>query len=164
MTPPQAARIVADLAEALAYAHGQGIVHRDVKPGNVMVDADGQPHLMDFGLAGRTSDAERLTEDGTVMGTPAYMAPELAAGQHDKVLPASDQYSLGAVLYELLIGEPPFSGAREALIYHAIHTVPAPPNTVRKDVPAELSAICMRALAKKPADRHADCQVMATAL
>jgi len=99
----RAATIVCRLAEALGYAHSLGIVHRDIKPANVMLDEDDHPHVMDFGLASRTDSTEKLTQDGAVLGTPAYMAPEQAAGQKGEAQPASDQYSLGVVLYEVLV-------------------------------------------------------------
>ena len=105
-----AAKIVLALAEALNYAHKLGIVHRDVKPANIMLDSVGEPLIMDFGLARIESSADQLTHDGSIMGTPAYMAPEQASRQHGEVGPNSDQYSLGVVFYELLCGERPFSG------------------------------------------------------
>src|SRR5262249_16922756 len=103
-----AARLARALAEALAYAHRQGVVHRDVQPANVLLDGQGRPHLLDFGLAHRDEELARLTQAGAVIGTPAYMAPEVARGHEGDPLPASDQYSLGVVLYEMLTGRPPF--------------------------------------------------------
>ena len=100
------ARLVRELADALAYAHRQGIVHRDVKPANVMLDANDETHLMDFGLAHRREGAEKLTQDGAVLGTPAFMAPERVAEPAEDPEPASDQYSLGVLMYELVCGAP----------------------------------------------------------
>jgi hypothetical protein len=157
----QSARIVGALAEALAYAHRLGIVHRDVKPTNVMLDAAAQPHLMDFGLATRHDATVKLTRDGAVLGTPAYMAPEQAAGQQGEALPASDQYSLGVILYELLCGEVPFSGPAPVVLYNAIHQEPRPPRAVKPELPSELETICLKAMAKRPQDRYPDCQALA---
>src|SRR5207253_2228631 len=98
LSPKRAARLVRDIAEAVAYAHERGIVHRDIKPANVMLDRDDEPYLMDFGLAARHGLEDRLTQDGALLGTPAYMAPEQAAGQQGEAQPASDQYSLGVLL------------------------------------------------------------------
>ena len=112
MEPRRAAGLTAQLASALGYAHGQGLVHRDVKPANAMVDEAGSLHLMDFGLAGWTQEeCTRLTRVGAVMGTPSYMAPEQIAGDTKRVGPASDLYSAGVVLYELLTGRVPFARA-----------------------------------------------------
>ena len=134
----RAAEVTHDLAAALAYAHGEGVVHRDVKPANVMLDGAGRPHLMDFGLARRQEGDEKLTQDGAVMGTPAYMAPEQAAGEGTEAGPASDQYSLGVLLYELLTGEVPFAGPVDMVLYHAAHTEPRLPRACarRADGPA----------------------------
>src|SRR4029450_924157 len=99
---------VRELAGALAYAHDQGIVHRDIKPQNIMIDAVGRPQIMDFGLAKRIDQDSKMTSEGALLGTPAYMSPEQARGDVEKVGPHSDQYSLGAVLYELLTGLKPF--------------------------------------------------------
>jgi hypothetical protein len=156
-----AAVVARDLAEALAYAHAQGVVHRDVKPANVMIDASGRPHLMDFGLARRQESEEKLTQDGAVLGTPAYMAPEMAEGQGAEAGTGSDQYSLGVLLYELLCGEAPFAGPSEMVLFHAIHTEPPPPRELRRGVPRDLQTICLKAMAKRPQDRYRDCQALA---
>jgi hypothetical protein len=158
---PRAAEIVAELAEALAYAHGQGIVHRDVKPANIRLDDDGAVYLMDFGIAYRPDSGEIPLPPGMILGTPAYVAPEQAQGGQSGVLPASDQYSLGAVLYELLCGQPPFSGPPSYVLFHTIHRDPPSPHTIAPKVPRPLAAVCLKALAKRPDRRYAGCQEFA---
>jgi predicted Zn finger-like uncharacterized protein len=156
----RAARIVIALADALHYAHRQtpSIVHRDVKPANVMLDERGEPHLMDFGLAWVES-AARLTRSGAVIGTAAYMAPEQAEGK--TATPASDQYAVGVVLYEMLTGRVPFGGPPQIVLFNAIHTPPPAPRSIDPSIPRDLEVICLKALAKAPADRYADCGVLA---
>ncbi|HEV3262376.1 MAG TPA: protein kinase [Gemmataceae bacterium] len=158
------ARLVRDLAEALHHAHRLGIVHRDVKPANVMLDAEGKAYLMDFGLAHWQGAPNRLTRLGDVLGTPAYMAPEQAKGQTGEAVPASDQYSLGVVLYELLCGQKPFSGPPQLVLFNAIRQPPPTPRTWQPTIPPDLEAICLKALAKRPEQRYPDCHQLADAL
>jgi serine/threonine protein kinase len=157
----RAARIVRDLAQALHYAHGVGIVHRDVKPANVLLDEKGRAHLMDFGVAHRQGSAERGTQDGVLVGTPAYMAPEQAQAPRGEPLPASDQYSLGVILYELLSGHTPFRGPPEVMLFHAAYQEPPAPSTFRLNIPPDLEAVCLKAMAKRPQERYGDCQELA---
>ena len=161
LPPRPAAEVIADLAEALDYAHGQGVVHRDVKPANVRVDNHGAVYLMDFGIAYHPDSDEVPVPPGTILGTPAYVAPEQARGGQTDVLPASDQYSLGAVFYELLCGRPPFSGPPSYVLFHAMHHEPPSPRSVAPRVPRPLVAICLKALAKLPEQRYADCRALA---
>ena len=157
----RAAEIIAELAEALAYAHGQGVVHRDVKPANIRLDDQGAVYLMDFGIAYRPDSGEIPLPPGMILGTPAYVAPEQAQGGQTDVLPASDQYSLGVVLYELLCGQPPFCGPPSYVLFHTIHHDPPSPQTVAPKVPRALAEVCLKALAKRPDDRYAGCREFA---
>jgi WD40 repeat protein/serine/threonine protein kinase len=157
----RAAQLVRQLAEALGYAHSQGIVHRDVKPANVMIDEQGEALLMDFGLAARQEEAGKLTQDGAILGTPAYMAPEQAAGQHGPPEPASDQYSLGVLLFELLSGQRPFDGSMQVVIYNHLHLDPPRPSTLIVHLPRDLETICLKCLEKDPGRRYPDCQALA---
>jgi formylglycine-generating enzyme required for sulfatase activity len=137
-----------------------------MNPANILLDEQGSLRLMDFGLAGWTrEECTRLTQQGAIMGTPAYMAPEQALGDTAQIGPASDQYSAGVVLYELLTGCRPFGGDNAAsMMYQIIHTTAAPPSARRPGLDAGLEAICLKAMAKTPTDRFADCEAMAAAL
>jgi sugar phosphate isomerase/epimerase/tRNA A-37 threonylcarbamoyl transferase component Bud32 len=157
----QSAQIVHDIAEALHYAHGKGIVHRDVKPGNIMIDADGQAMLMDFGIAHIAESEEQLTHDGSLIGTPTYMATEQADRSFGDIGPHSDQYALGVVLYELLCGDTPYTGPPNIVIYNLLNEEPTPPRAINAQLPRDLETICLKAMAKRLADRYADCGVMA---
>jgi serine/threonine protein kinase len=160
----QAAQVVQALAEALASAHDEGIVHRDVKPANVMIDQEGQPRLMDFGLARRQDGLTKLTRVGSLLGTPGYMAPEHARGYDGEPQPASDQYSLGVIFYVLLSGQTPFSGTQEILLFHTLNTKPPRLRKLKPQVPKELERICSRAMSKRPEDRYATCHEFAAAV
>ncbi|HVS39253.1 MAG TPA: bifunctional serine/threonine-protein kinase/formylglycine-generating enzyme family protein [Gemmataceae bacterium] len=164
--PRQAAVWTMQLASALGYAQQQGVLHRDVKPANAMLDESGALQLMDFGLAAWTQDeSTRLTQEGTVMGTPAYMSPEQADGDTANVGPASDVYSAGVVLYQLLTGRLPFEAPRTAgLVYQIVHTAPPPPSARRPGLDPALETICLKAIAKRPAERFATGEEMAAAL
>lgn len=153
--PKRGIAIIEELAKAVAFAHDKGVVHRDLKPHNVMIDEhSGAPVLTDFGLAKLNDEESILTREGEVMGTPAYMSPEQAAGCTDDIGPATDVYSLGAMLYELLCGKPPFVGKPMSVINQICSTDPVAPRKVAPTVHRDLETICLRALAKLPRDRY----------
>jgi eukaryotic-like serine/threonine-protein kinase len=153
-----AAEILAQLADALDYAHRQGVVHRDVKPSNILLsrsdDGKYQPHLTDFGLARRDEGEITITLDGQVLGTPAYMSPEQAVGDHAKIDSRSDVYSLGVVLYELLCGELPFRGNKRMLLHQVLHEDPRPPRRLNDKIPRDLETICLKAMSKDIGRRY----------
>jgi hypothetical protein len=138
------------VARAVQYAHEQGVLHRDLKPGNILVDREGAPHLLDFGLSRDLEEESQLTRSGAFFGTPSYAAPEQAAGRIHELGPRTDVYSLGAILYETLTGEVPFSGASVAEVLRKV-SVEEP---VRPTGPAELRTICLKALEKDPMRRY----------
>src|SRR5215831_15273284 len=149
-----AARISSELADALAFAHRNGVVHRDVKPGNVLITASGQVKLTDFGIAANQFDANQsLTQTGSVMGTATYFSPEQAQGH--SVDGRSDVYSLGVVLYEMVTGQPPFVGESPvAVAYKHVREEPPPPSTRAPDLPPDLERIILTAMAKDPDARY----------
>jgi serine/threonine protein kinase len=157
----KAAVLMAEVADALQYAHDQGVVHRDVKPSNILLDNDNHPHLMDFGLAKREAGEVTMTLDGQVLGTPAYMSPEQAGGEGHKVDGRSDVYSLGVILYQLLTGELPFKGNTRALLHQVQHDEPPAPRQLAKGLSRDLETICLKAMAKDREQRYGGARALA---
>jgi serine/threonine-protein kinase len=161
--PPRvAAQLCATLARAMHFAHEHGIIHRDLKPANVLMTVDGIPKITDFGLAKRLEEDSGQTASGTIMGTPSYMAPEQARGDVRDLGPRSDLYSLGAMLYELITGKPPFQGpTRMDTVMKVMREEVVAPSRLQPDVPRDLETICVKCLQKEPAKRYGNCYELA---
>ena len=152
----EAARLTETLARAVHSAHESGVVHRDIKPSNVLLTAAGTPKLTDFGLAKRLDGDSDLTRTGDVMGTPSYMAPEQARGNTDQVTAATDIYALGATLYEMIAGRPPFVGATPLeTLQQIVSQEVLPPSRVQPGIPRDLETVCLKCLEKPPERRYA---------
>jgi serine/threonine protein kinase len=165
LPPRRAAELLATIAEAVQFAHDRGIVHRDLKPSNILLDASQRPLITDFGLAKQVTGQSQLTMSGAIVGTPSYMPPEQAAGKGDEVGPWSDLYSLGAILYEMLTGRPPFRAATPfETIRQVLHTEPLSPRLVNPGVPRDLETICLKCLQKERSRRYASPQELADEL
>jgi photosystem II stability/assembly factor-like uncharacterized protein len=163
--PREAAELVETLARAVHHAHQHGIIHRDLKPANILLSPEGLPKITDFGLAKRLDIETGQTQSGAIMGTPSYMAPEQAEGKTREIGPLVDVYALGAILYELLTGRPPFRGTTLLETLHqVVYDLPQPPNALQPGVPLPLQAICLKCLQKNQADRYASAQELADEL
>ncbi len=144
------------------YAHEHGILHRDIKPGNILLDQKGEPHLTDFGLARLVETESTVTRTKEVLGTPSYMAPEQAVGETTKLTSATDVYGLGAVLYQLLTGQPPFAGGTTyETVKLLLETEPRPPRLLNPKIDRDLSTICLKCLEKDPKRRYSSALALA---
>lgn len=158
LTPQQAATLVATVARAVHYGHRHGVVHRDLKPANLLLDGEGRPYVGDFGVSRRLGELRRnvRTATGAAVGTPGYMAPEQAGAFGGDVTIAVDVWGLGAVLYELLCGQPPFTGTSIAeTVHHLLEREPAPPRQLRPHLSRDLETVCLKCLEKPPERRYA---------
>ncbi len=162
LPPRDAAQLVAALAGAVHYLHGRGIVHRNLKPHNVLFGADGAPKLSDFGVARVPGADDAAFGEGVVFGTPSYMAPEQAAGRGGAVGPATDIYGLGAILYECLTGQPPFTGPSVMQTLQRVGSwEPVPPASLNKQADGVIEGVCLRCLRKDPRHRYASAREVA---
>jgi len=165
MDPRQAASLLVKVARAVHHAHQRAILHRDLKPGNILLDAQAEPHVSDFGLAKCLDHADGLTVSGATLGSPSYMSPEQATGQPDRLTTASDTYSLGALLYQLLTNRPPFAAATPlAVLEKVLHEEPLPPQAIRPGTDLDLATICLKCLEKDPQRRYASADALAVEL
>jgi tRNA A-37 threonylcarbamoyl transferase component Bud32 len=165
LPPRQAADLVKAVADAVHYAHQHGVIHRDLKPANILLDSAGRPRVTDFGLAKRVEAGSQVTTTGQILGTPSYMPPEQAAGKASQIVPASDVYALGAVLYVLLTGRPPFYAANPLdTLLQVLEQEAISPRQLNPDVPRDLETIVLKCLEKSPQRRYTTAQELAQEL
>ena len=158
----EAAELIRRVSEAIEYAHQHGVIHRDLKPANILLDRNGNPRVTDFGLAKKVQGDSGLTGSGQIMGTPSYMPPEQAGGKRGEVGPAADVYALGATLYALVTGRPPFQAATAMdTVIQVISDEPVPPRRLNASIPRDLETICLKCLEKEPGKRYASAAALA---
>ncbi|HEV7221785.1 MAG TPA: serine/threonine-protein kinase [Pirellulales bacterium] len=161
LPPRDTAALLAPICDAIHFAHGRGILHRDLKPSNILIDLAGRPHVTDFGLAKRVQGDSQLTRSGAIVGTPCYMAPEQAAGNRGQLGPASDVYSLGTILYQMLTGRPPFQAATPLdTVLMVLEQDPLPPRLLNPRADRDLEMIALKCLQKPPALRYATAKAL----
>lgn len=162
LRPREGIRLLIPICRAVHHAHGRGILHRDLKPSNILIDATGQSLVTDFGLAKQTTSSPGLTQSGAVLGTPAYMAPEQVSGTRGKPSPASDVYSLGVILYEILTGRPPFQAATPVdTLLLVLDQDPVRPRLLNSKVDPDLELICLKCIEKEPSLRYPSAAALA---
>ncbi|MFO0969786.1 MAG: serine/threonine-protein kinase [Gemmataceae bacterium] len=162
LPPREAARYVRQMARGIHYAHQRGIIHRDLKPSNIIIDPSGEPQITDFGLAKRLDNDSKQTRTGAVLGTPSYMAPEQAQGRNDELGPPADIYSLGAILYELVTGRPPFRAANAYdTVMQVINNEPPPPKLLNPELDSDLENIILKCMEKEPLLRYSSAAALA---
>jgi WD40 repeat protein len=158
----EAAALMVKVAQAIEYAHSRGVIHRDLKPGNILLDRNGHPRVTDFGLAKKLQSDSGLTGSGQIMGTPSYMPPVQAGGKRGEVGPAADVYALGATLYALVTGRPPFQAATAMdTVLQVLSDEPVPPRRLNASVPLDLETICLKCLEKEPGKRYSSAAALA---